>query len=210
MASKTKRAEVERAEIKLRPLQPADWPALERLFGPNGASGGCWCMWWRRKGGKTWQACKGEPNRAAFRALVESGDAQGILAYAEGEPVGWCNIGPHVDFPRIANSRVLQRAGPVRRWSVACFYVRPGWRRRGVAQRLLEAAVAEAFRRGAEEIEGYPKAYSAANAPAAFVWTGLPRMFETAGFEPVAAEGSPRLIYVKRPPPGRGKGSGAS
>jgi GNAT superfamily N-acetyltransferase len=188
----------EQSRIELRPLARSDWPTVEKLFGPNGASGGCWCMWWRRKGGKAWQACKGEPNRTDFRALVESGGAHGILAYAEGEPVGWCNIGPRDDFPRIVNSRVLQRASQVRRWSIACFYIRSAWRRRGVAQLLLEAAVAEAFRRGAEEVEGYPKAYpSAATAPAAFVWTGLPRMFEAAGFEPVPAEGSERSIYVK-------------
>jgi hypothetical protein len=23
------------------------WPALEDLFGKNGAVGGCWCMYWR-------------------------------------------------------------------------------------------------------------------------------------------------------------------
>jgi GNAT superfamily N-acetyltransferase len=188
-----------RSRIDLQTLRPTDWPALERLFGRNGASGGCWCMWWRRKAGKTWQACKGEPNRADFRALVESGAAHGILAHAEGEPVGWCNIGSRADFPRIEHSRVLQRASRARRWAVACFYIRPDWRRRGVAQLLLDAAVAEAFRRGAEEVEGYPKIYpSAATAPAAFVWTGLPRMFEAAGFRAVPAEGSERIIYVKQ------------
>jgi GNAT superfamily N-acetyltransferase len=157
----------DRSRIELKPLARSDWPAVEKLFGPNGANGGCWCMWWRRKGGKSWQACKGEPNRADFRALVESGAAHGILAHAQGEPVGWCNIGPGADFPSIVHSRVLQRTSGARRWSVACFYIRPAWRRRGVAQLLLDAAVAEAFRRGAEEVEGYPKAYaSAATAPA--------------------------------------------
>src|SRR5437773_770027 len=23
------------------------WPDLEELFGPRGACGGCWCMWWK-------------------------------------------------------------------------------------------------------------------------------------------------------------------
>jgi GNAT superfamily N-acetyltransferase len=194
MAKKT-----DRSRIELKSLAGSDWPAVEKLFGPKGASGGCWCMWWRRKSGKAWQACKGAPNRTDFRALVKSGGAHGILAYAQGEPVGWCNIGPRADFPRIANSRVLQRTSEAQRWSVACFYIRSAWRRRGVAQLLLDAAVAEAFRRGAEEVEGYPKIYrSAPTAPAAFVWTGLPRMFESAGFEPVPAEGSKRIIYVKR------------
>src|SRR4051812_30060380 len=79
--------------VQLRALSPSDWPAIERLFGPTGIGGGCWCMWWRRKGGKTWQSCKGEPNRADFQALVKSGNVHGIIACAGDEPVGWCNIG---------------------------------------------------------------------------------------------------------------------
>ena len=39
------------AKIALKILTPADWPVLEQLFGPRGATGGCWCMWWRRRGG---------------------------------------------------------------------------------------------------------------------------------------------------------------
>jgi GNAT superfamily N-acetyltransferase len=187
------------AKLELKILAPSDWPVVERLFGPKGVTGGCWCMWWRRRGGKTWAGCRGEPNRLAFRDLVLSGSARGVIASMEGEPVGWCNFGPREDFLRLATSRVLQRPGKAKRWSIACFYVRPGWRRKGLAQKLLERATEEAFRQGAEEVEGYPKTYgSDGNSPAAFVWTGLPRMFEAAGFTPVKAEGSERVIYVKR------------
>jgi hypothetical protein len=31
----------------IRPLTRDLWPALEDLFGDNGAVGGCWCMYWR-------------------------------------------------------------------------------------------------------------------------------------------------------------------
>ena len=187
------------AKIALKILTPADWPVLEQLFGPRGATGGCWCMWWRRRGGKSWAACRGEANRLAFRDLVLSSAAKGIIAFNGDEPIGWCNFGPREDFQRLVTSRVLQRPSKAKRWSIACFYVRAGWRRKGIAQLLLARATAEAFRRGAEEVEGYPKTYgSDGNSPAAFVWTGLPRMFETAGFAPVKAEGSARVIYVKR------------
>jgi GNAT superfamily N-acetyltransferase len=185
--------------VALKILRPADWPVIEQLFGPRGATGGCWCMWWRRRGGKSWTACRGEPNRLAFRDLVLSGGAKGVIAFNGDEPIGWCNFGPREDFQRLVASRVLQRSSKAKRWSIACFYVRAGWRRKGIAQLLLERATAEAFRRGAEEVEGYPKTYgSDGNSPAAFVWTGLPRMFEAAGFMPVKAEGSARVIYVKR------------
>ena len=31
-------------KLTIRPLTPDLWPALEDLFGENGAAGGCWCM----------------------------------------------------------------------------------------------------------------------------------------------------------------------
>ena len=34
-------------KLKIRPLTPNLWPALEDLFGENGACNGCWCMYWR-------------------------------------------------------------------------------------------------------------------------------------------------------------------
>ena len=54
----------------MRDLTPRDWPTIERLFGPRGACGGCWCMVWRVSGGKAWLENKGEKNRRAFKRLV--------------------------------------------------------------------------------------------------------------------------------------------
>ena len=34
-------------KLTIRPLTPDLWPALEDLFGKNGACNGCWCMYWR-------------------------------------------------------------------------------------------------------------------------------------------------------------------
>src|ERR1700730_3968605 len=31
-------------KLTIRPLTPDLWPAVEDLFGENGAVGGCWCM----------------------------------------------------------------------------------------------------------------------------------------------------------------------
>ena len=104
-------AHAESPTLVTRPLAKGDWPLIETLFGANGACGGCWCMWWRvPMGGKTWDAAKGAPNRAAFRALVESGQATGVLALDGDTPVGWCAIGPRAMFPRLERSQWLVRA----------------------------------------------------------------------------------------------------
>jgi hypothetical protein len=34
-------------ELEVHPLTPERWADFERLFGPRGAYGGCWCMYWR-------------------------------------------------------------------------------------------------------------------------------------------------------------------
>jgi len=187
--------------ITTRLLTQEDWPAIDRLFGANGACGGCWCMWWRvEKGGKTWSAAKGDPNKRAFRTLVEAGAVHGTLAFAREAPVGWCNFGPRPDFPRLDRSRVLQRPTDRTPWAIACFYVKAGARGQGVAQALLEHATQECFARGAAEVEGYPKTVKTATgkAPGAFVFTGVPALFENAGYSRVERPPGMRPIYVRR------------
>jgi GNAT superfamily N-acetyltransferase len=190
-------------EITVRPVGPADFPIIEQLFGPRGACAGCWCMWWRvEKGGKTWEAAQGEPNKRAFRALVEQGRVHGLLAFDGDEPVGWCDLGPHRDYPRLGRARTLQRAdgdpaGRAGTWVTPCFFIKAGHRKRGIASRLLAAAIDHAEALGAAEIEAYPVA-AGHETPAVFAYTGIATMFEAEDFRPVpATDPGKRSIYRK-------------
>lgn len=186
------------ARIRTRPLQPDDWRTLETLFGRTGACGGCWCMWWRvPMGGRTWEAAKGAPNRRAFKELVESGAASGVLAFEDDAPVGWCSIGPRADFPRLERSKSLVRDWGAATWSLNCLFVPARARGRGVATALVAAAVELARRRGAAEIEAYPQALRPGERQAgAFVWTGVPSLFEPLGFRPVVKPERGRTLYL--------------
>jgi GNAT superfamily N-acetyltransferase len=180
-----------------------DWPTVERLFGERGACGGCWCMWWRvPKGGKTWEEAKGPNNRERFRHLVQAGDVHAVIAYVGDEPVGWCSFGPRRTFPRLERVRALRREAPEATWSIVCYYIPAAWRGRGVALRLLEAATERAFTLGASEIEGFPivPKDAAAKVPAAFAWTGVPALFEAAGYKKMRRPGASRPIYLKMRP----------
>ena len=82
---------------------------------------------------------------------------------------------------------------------MTCFYV-PGRRRgQGVASVLLRHAAGQARRLGAPALEGYPvlpsKGTTGSKIPAAFAWTGVPSVFEQAGFRDVTPEGASRPIY---------------
>lgn len=188
----------EAPQLTVRALTRDDWPVIERLFGPKGACGGCWCMLWRAPyGGQRFEADKGEPNKRAFQKMVTTGQVYGCVAFAGGEPVGWCSIGPREDFPGLARSRVLRTEWTETTWSVTCFFIPARWRGKGVARALLERAVDVARSHGASELEGYPVRPQDADRkiPAAFAWTGVPSIFEQVGFELERGEDGSRPIY---------------
>jgi len=180
-------------EYSFRHLTAARWGDLERLFGERGACAGCWCMYWRLSQSE-YEKRKGEGNRRAFKALVARGAARGVIAYHGREPVAWCAVGPRVEFPRLARSRVLSPVDDQPVWSVTCFFVARPYRRRGLSVRLLTAAAELAGRSGARLVEGYPQEPRGASMPDAFAWTGLSGAFRRAGFEECARRSPTRPI----------------
>src|SRR5262245_20316587 len=116
--------------VEIVPLTADRWSDLERLFGARGACGGCWCMAWRLPR-SAYERGKGTGNRAALKSLASSTPSPGLLAYVEGEPVGWCAIAPREAYPVLARSRVLKPVDGAAVWSVSCFFVARGYRKRG-------------------------------------------------------------------------------
>lgn len=181
------------ARWQVHPLTPDRWPGLERLFGPQGAYGGCWCMFWKLKG-TDFGRLRGEGTRQALKALVDAGEVPGLLAYLDGEPAGWCAVAPREAYPRLERSRTLGRVDDAPVWSVVCFYVARPHRRAGVMARLLGAAVEHAAARGARIVEGYPVDPGDARIPSSAAYTGVAGAFRRAGFVEVARRSDHRPI----------------
>lgn len=150
-------------------------------------------MFWRVKRSQ-YEQRKGAGNRRALKKLVAAGEVPGLLAYAGREPVGWVALAPRERYLVLANSRVLAPVDEQPVWSVVCFFITRAWRGRGVSQRLLEAAVEFARRRGARLLEGYPVEPRAGRMPDVFAYTGLPSAFARAGFREVARRSPTRPI----------------
>ncbi len=175
------------------PLTPERWADFEKLFGPRGACAGCWCMYWRLTRSQHDQQ-QGELNRRSIKALVDSGNIPGILAYVDDEPVGWCSIAPRQEFATLARSRILKPVDDQPVWSVVCFFVTRKYRRQGLTIQLLNAAVEYAASKGATIIEGYPVEPKEGKAPDVFVFTGLSSAFKQAGFKEVLRRSETRPI----------------
>lgn len=170
-----------RPAIAVHPLTAERWPDLAALFGPRGATGGCWCMWWRLSRAE-FQRQKGEGNRAAFQQLVETGEPPGLLAYVDGVPAAWCAVQPREAYPALDRSRILRPVDGCPVWSVTCFFVAKRFRRLGLTAALVQAAIAFAAAHGARMIEAYPVEPRSPELPAVFAFTGISSAFAAAGF----------------------------
>lgn len=142
-------------EIKVVPANAEHWNDLETLFGPGGASGGCWCMFWRLKR-TDFNAMKSAEKKAALRNLTLKNKEPGLLAYIDGQAVGWCSVGPRADFAALETSRLLKPIDDVPVWSIVCFFIAKPFRNQGVLTQLLRGAVQYARQHGAKIVEGYP------------------------------------------------------
>ncbi len=188
-------------KIEYKELKPSLWKDIEKLFGPNGGCAGCWCMWWRLpKGGKLWQEMRGAKAKRMFQGLVKKGQVLGILAYADGQPVGWATFGPRTDFPRLETAKAYSVKDVAEIWSVPCFYIPAGYRNKGIARGLLAAVIQVTKKHKAKILEGYPVPLTKAGKklPAAWSWTGPLKIFEEAGFKIVQRQSYSRPLVRKK------------
>jgi len=166
------------------------WADVVTLLGGDGERG-CWCQSWR---GSDSPLGRGDPARnrmlleASLEASAEAGSvAPGLIAYLDGDPVGWCGLGPRGAMPRLVRSRTIPSVDDLPVWSIGCFRVRAGYRRRGIARALLAGAVEYARRMGAPAIEAYPIDAEGERVDAGFGFVGFTSTFEAAGFGRVVA-----------------------
>jgi GNAT superfamily N-acetyltransferase len=176
--------------LAVRPLTPDLWPSLEDLFGPAGASNGCWCMYWRI--GPAYRKRARERNRTALRTVTKRGPPPGLLAFDDDVAVGWCQLMPRADLAWL-DARVAGRVDDAEVWSLSCLYVRRGYRRRGVTSALIAEALRAARHANALALEAYP-IDTADPKSTSNVFTGTASTFKRAGFKTVGYRGTARPI----------------
>jgi GNAT superfamily N-acetyltransferase len=177
--------------LTIRPLTADLWPALEDLFGRHGACNGCWCMYWRI--GSEYHKRPREKNRTAFRKIVKRGPPPGLLAFDGDLAIGWCQLTPRSDLDWLNRARFLEPVDDIPVWSISCFYIRRGYRRRGIACALIAAAINAAKKAKAPAVEAYPIDTSAPKS-STNLFTGSASAFTRAGFKTVARRSPSRPI----------------
>lgn len=186
------------AEVDTRPLGPAGLADLAALFGAYRNTRRCWCMAFcesRTRFGLGWLTGH---NRHRFEAMATADRTpMGILASVSNEPVGWCACGPRSRYVVADHGRgeILRGRDPSEDdvvWLLACLFVRPESRNRGVTYALMRSAVSLARREGAVAVEGWPTTGSDGRCAEAFL--GRESAFERLGFTCIGRPTSNRAI----------------
>lgn len=183
------------------PVTPDRFEDFADVINPNRRATHCWCVS-HRLNARDIEELGGGDREQAMRRLCERDNPPGVVTYLDGTPVGWCNIGPRADIPRLARSQLIRPVDGVPVWSIVCVVVRSGYRRRGVTAPLIEGAMQYAASRGAPAVEAYPvEPESRMDTTMAFV--GTRSMFAKAGFELIGTTGAvaskmARLIMPRR------------
>lgn len=177
--------------IQIKPLTQERWHDVVVVFGGGrGVCSQCWCMYWRLPR-QEFEKSLGETNRELFRKRVDTGPPPGLVAYRDGEPVGWVQVGPRADVPNWNGHRRLTAPTPDAPaddpgvWGLSCFVVRAGCRRQGIATALLNGAIEWARESGARVLDACPVEASERRQPIS-MYHGVASMFRRAGFREVA------------------------
>ena len=192
-------------EITVLPANRVPCADLMAVFGTRGASAVCFCQRYKLMPGEAFSRFPREERAQRLREQTHCGDPSagettGIVAYRDGEPVGWCGVEPRPAYFGLL--RVYRTPWEGRNedrtdasvWSVTCVLVRAGYRKRGIAYALARAAVDHAQARGARALEAYPMRTEAGEVTWDEIHVGAESIFAAAGMVEVSRPGKRRVV----------------
>jgi hypothetical protein len=189
--------------ISVVPANRASWDDLQTIFGTRGQAARCQCQRYKLRPRESFAAFPVEERANRLREQTdcnhpESGMTSGLVAYLDGEPVGWCAVEPRTAYAGLVrNNRVPwdgrdEDKADESVWAVTCLLTRAGFRKRGVSRALARGAVDFARGCGARAIEGYPM--TTKNVIAEELHVGTEGTFAAAGFIEVSRPTIRRVV----------------
>jgi hypothetical protein len=180
------------ARFLIKELGLKTWPDYVRIMEKhNGVWGGCWCVAFHPKPGDSNETAA--TRRAYKESLVRSNRSHGALVYDGPEVVGWCQFGSPGELPaRMGGFRKLGAALPD--WRITCFFVDRDRRKEEIAEAALAGALRIIAARGGGAVDAYPIATRGKPYSSSFLFGGTESMFAEAGFRPLGALGTSKLV----------------
>jgi GNAT superfamily N-acetyltransferase len=192
------------AAVSIVPANEASCADIDAIFGTRGYPARCRCQRFRTTTQEWWYDPIPEEERV-FRlrqqtdcGYPDSNTTSGLVAYLDGEPVGWCAVDRRSEYLRLGQTPWKGRSEDKEDdgiWAVTCFVIRAGFRGRGITYPLAEATVDFAREHGARALEGYPMDLEAGQV---VTWgemhVGHHNVFAAAGFKEVNRPSKRRVV----------------
>lgn len=185
--------------IEVLPATAERFDDVATVLGPkNPDSNVCWCLS-HRVNSRLNRSLVGRERGEYVRQLCQRDLPPGVLAYLDGEVCGWAGVAPRTELHPFEHSTRIPHLDDLPVWSIWCLRVRAGYRRKGIAQALVDGAVEFARSRGAPAVEGYPVDNRGEKVNLTMAYVGTRKMFERAGFRKAAdtdsvSAGFPRVL----------------
>jgi GNAT superfamily N-acetyltransferase len=189
--------------IEVHPASGDRFDDLSSILAPKRPDApACWCLTYRLTSSE-FNSLRGQERPDRLRRLCEQDIAPGVIAYVDGEPAGWCAMGPREEMGRLRRSRTIQRLDDLPVWSIVCFVVKVGYRKQGLSLHLLQGAIDYAASLDVGMLEAYPIETDGQRVGSTFAFVGTTNLFASAGFTSVQettarSGGKPRWI-MRRP-----------
>jgi GNAT superfamily N-acetyltransferase len=171
------------ATIEVHPATRDRWADVLTVFGGPDQNH-CWCQYWRMTS-SDYSHAGFEQRETMLREATDADLPPGMIAYLDGEPAGWLGFGPRPGMGRLVRSRTIPKIDDTPVWSIFCFLIRVGYRRRGVGRALLDGLIGYARERGAPGLEAYPVDTGGKRIQGTAAYVGTAGVFERAGFRRV-------------------------
>lgn len=184
--------------VECHPLTPERLPDYldffdHRAFTDNPKWASCYCYYPVHDPQVIrWHDRTAVENRASVAQCVHAGHTSGVLAYQDGQVVGWCHAGPWAMYPMLRDEAQPPDAATL--GVVFCFVVAPALRGQGVGRALLAAACDHLKAQGMTAVQAKPLRVADT---AAANHLGPLSMYLSAGFQEVG-ETPDGDVFVRR------------
>jgi GNAT superfamily N-acetyltransferase len=189
--------------VTVVPANEASWADLQTVFGTRGPASRCQCQRFKLARRESFASFPAEERAHRLREQTDCGHREsdktsGLVAYLDGEPVGWCAVESRTAFGGLLRNNRVPWADRTEDktddsvWAVTCLFTRAGFRKRGVSRALAHAAVDFARERGARALEGYPM--TTKNVLLEELHPGTEGVFADAGFTEVTRPTQRRVV----------------
>lgn len=195
------------SEFTIKEFSTETWDDFAKLFSQGNGWDHCWCVHFHRPrplAKENWlaaRAARALRNRREQQTLLKQGGSHGILVYADGQPVGWCQYGRREELTRIDSNRNYPQlespAANTKFWRITCFVVDRKYRRRGIAGLALQAALASIKKQGGGLVEAFPVENWKNKAFGNMSTNGIVSMFRKQGFQIASPFGNTNVVMRK-------------